>query len=1041
MFTWRPTVSFFSFTHSIPLCFLNRLAIFLNKKEEHDFNMKEIHVFLYCVGLLVLMGFSSLFSVQCEKVDAKLECSSSSNLCSTNGQISEVNKTIVVNSLISCGTCTLNLNTSVQNGIQMDIISIPSWSQLYHFYIISAGIIHGVTEKSHTLCSIVFPTNELELHFRMDAVLVIQATQLDYVRRCSNSNATICKETNTDCNNLIIFDNVWNIPYEKTETVIDSEYLEPTIYRKYGDDEIKGELPPCPLDCTCYLYNQSLVTHCDGKATQTLLVHPDLEPTDILMVIFMNFINRHLYPFKSLDASSRQLEFLDVNAFLDLRYVNRLNLNKNLLTHIEPGTFGSNQIVVLQLADNKLTVLASDLFNSLSFLALLDLHGNQLTTLHENLFTNTLLLSWLDLSRNKLNELLPEVVSPLRNMLSLILNENNLSFLQPRTFQNMKDLVWLYLDDNDLTEMSTESLNGLGELKKLHLNGNQLTTIESDVFQGTGKVKELLLSRNNITFLSPDAFDLIPNLLFLTLDDNQLHHLDVKPFIALQRLLALNISANRLKSLDHGLPAELQLPTGSSTDSTKVARAFPKLRLLISNDNQIQTIEANVFLEMPMIETIELRGNLLKRVDKSTFRQLESNDTYVIVDEPATCCFIETAQCRPQNPKEPYLTCLRLLPYPSLRVFMWIFGLFAFVGNLSVLLWRCTNHGRENIVQVLLIENLAASDLLMGVNMLIIASADAYYQQYFPSESGVWRNGPVCKFAGILSVLSSEASVFFITLISIDRFLAIKYPRGMQRLTKKSATIALTSLWSLALLLSIIPTCTSGLNPDFYDVSEVCIGLPFVRAPIYLNKSVVAVEFHLAEDYSVISAARDQVIEEDYLYPETGNNPGLYFSIVLFLGINFLCFFVVAVSYIFIFIIVKQTSGRAGKSRSDQEITLAIRMGAIILTDFMCWVPIVTIGILVQSATVTISPVVYVYIVVLILPINSAVNPYIYTIAIYISDYRARMKKAENRKVDMKKNMTSSNTAESKANLVSTSFSDQTMQTAETSLSGQLEGD
>ena len=816
--------------------------------------------------------------------------------------------------------------------------------------------------------------------------------------------------------------------YEKRETVIDSEYLEPTIYRKYGDDEVKGELPPCPLDCACRLYNQSLVTHCDGKVTQTLLLHPDLDPTNILMILSTNFLNRHLYPFKNLDASSRHLEFVDAKAFLGLRYVNRLNLNKNFLTRIESGTFSSYQIVVLQLADNKLTELAPNLFSSLIFLGFLDLHGNQLTTLHEHLFRKIPWLLWLDLSRNRLHELLPETVSPLRKLYTLILNEDSLSFLQPGIFQNMNHLVWLYLDDNYLTKMSPKSLNGLSELKKLHLNGNQLTTIESAIFRGTGKVKELLLSRNNITFLSPDAFDLIPNLLLLTLDDNQLHQLDVKQFIDLQRLLALNISANRLKSLDHGLPEELQLPIRGSTDNTKVARAFPNLRLLISNDNQIQKIEANVFLEMPMIETIELRGNPLKRVDKSTFKQLNSNDTYVIVDEPATCCFIETAQCRPLNPKEPYLTCLRLLPFPSLRVFMWIFGLFAFVGNLSVLLWRCINHGRENIVQVLLIENLAASDLLMGVNMLIIASADAYYQQYFPSESDGWRNGPICKLAGILSVLSSEASVFFITLISIDRFLAVKYPRGTQRLTKKSATIALTSLWSLALLLSIIPTCTSGLNPDFYDVSEVCIGLPFVRAPVYLNKTVVAVEFHVAEDYSGISAARDQVIEEDYIYPETGNNPGLYFSIVLFLGINFLCFFVVAVCYVFIFITVKQTSGRAGKSRSDQEITLAIRMGAIILTDFMCWVPIVVIGILVQSATVTISPVVYVYIVVFILPINSAANPYIYTIAINISDYRARMKKAENKQVNTKKNVTSSNTPEIKPNLASTSFSDLTMQ-------------
>ena len=103
-----------------------------------------------------------------------------------------------------------------------------------------------------------------------------------------------------------------------------------------------------------------------------------------------------------------------------------------------------------------------------------------------------------------------------------------------------------------------------------------------------------------------------------------------------------------------------------------------------------------------------------------------------------------------------------------------------------------------------------------------------------------------------------------------------------------------------------------------------------------------------------------------------------------------LCFFVVAINYTWIFIIFKQSNRKVGISRTNQEITLAIRMGAIVVTDFICWAPIIVIGILVQSAIVTIHPVVYVYIVAFLLPINSTVNPYIYTIAILLSNYWTR---------------------------------------------------
>ena len=52
--------------------------------------------------------------------------------------------------------------------------------------------------------------------------------------------------------------------------------------------------------------------------------------------------------------------------------------------------------------------------------------------------------------------------------------------------------------------------------------------------------------------------------------------------------------------------------------------------------------------------------------------------------------------------------------------------------------------------------------------MLLLAAADVIYGDYFPSYSDQWRNGPICEVASILSILSSELSVFFITLVSTD---------------------------------------------------------------------------------------------------------------------------------------------------------------------------------------------------------------------------------------------------------------------------------
>ena len=104
-----------------------------------------------------------------------------------------------------------------------------------------------------------------------------------------------------------------------------------------------------------------------------------------------------------------------------------------------------------------------------------------------------------------------------------------------------------------------------------------------------------------------------------------------------------------------------------------------------------------------------------------------------------------------------------------------LIGLNAIGGNIFVLSRKQTKTNR-NIVQTFLLRNLAMSDLLMGVYMLLIALADIYFGEYFPMQAEKWRSGITCRIAGTLGILSSEASVFFVTLISTDRFMSIRFP-------------------------------------------------------------------------------------------------------------------------------------------------------------------------------------------------------------------------------------------------------------------------
>ncbi|BFZ25100.1 hypothetical protein BsWGS_28139 [Bradybaena similaris] len=66
-------------------------------------------------------------------------------------------------------------------------------------------------------------------------------------------------------------------------------------------------------------------------------------------------------------------------------------------------------------------------------------------------------------------------------------------------------------------------------------------------------------------------------------------------------------------------------------------------------------------------------------------------------------------------------------------------------------------------------------------------------------------------------------------------------------------------------------------------------------------------------------------------------------------------------------------------SRECQERSLVKRFFFIVVTDFMCWVPIIIIKIIALGG-VKISGDLYAWVIVFALPVNSALNPLLYTL-------------------------------------------------------------
>ena len=543
---------------------------------------------------------------------------------------------------------------------------------------------------------------------------------------------------------------------------------------------------------------------------------------------------------------------------------------------------------------------------------------------------------------------------------SLYWASRQLSILEEEAFSDFNNLELLWLHSNKLEVILNGTFDNLVNLNALYLWNNRITSLRDGVFSQLSQLQKLYLHENYLTELNANLFKGLEQLKVLYVNNNKLKALDSKVFQELQNMYFLALDHNRIK----------QLPS-------EQFQGLSSLEILLLGNNTLDKLGDNIFCGCKSLSSVDLRYNSLKRVRKKTFEDLHQTST-VLVDSHGTCCFFEhDNSCVATDPKPPvYLTCKRLLSTNLLRVGMWMLGIAAVFGNLFVFFYRCRlGEDPSERVQFILIANLALADLMMGIYLLIITSADTYYKEYFPSYADSWRKGPLCQFAGTLSVLSSEASIFFITLISIDRLMGIKYPFSAFRPKEKVIKLLLAILWLTAVLLAFIPTIIPNIDRKIYDLSEVCIGLPLSRREIITSNV-----FPLQISYKAWKTVNVTVFET------IGTSVGMYYSIAVFIGLNSICLLIVAYCYVCMFVSVRNTSKHSARNRNvEEEMWMTIKMSAIVFTDFLCWAPIILLCVLVQCDVVSVSPVIYTWIVTFILPINSATNPYVYTVVTLIT--------------------------------------------------------
>ncbi|PIK48327.1 hypothetical protein BSL78_14811 [Apostichopus japonicus] len=508
------------------------------------------------------------------------------------------------------------------------------------------------------------------------------------------------------------------------------------------------------------------------------------------------------------------------------------------------------------------------------------------------------------------------------------LNLSDVTFSSPYALIKKRSLPVSNLSIHDTGFL--DHLHRFTMLTELDLSKSGLRTISPNQFQHQVNLHSLYLSQNNLKSLEANIFTGLQKLTILDLSGNPIKKIEPLAFSHLDRLPELNLNGLLLEEIYPGMFSGLS-----------------SLRNLSLRDNPITVIETASFLGLNITSVLDVSNigdkDSLPSFDLDVFEGLD-NLSVLVASNFVFCCLIsDKTSC--SAPLEQFSSCKDLMRYSFLRICMWLLGLSALLGNTFVLVWRWRTRHRESSkrVQTFLISNLAVADFLMGGYMITIAGADLFYRDRYMIHADEWKRSFLCQMSGLLSVLSSEASVFLLVLITIDRFLGVVFPFSVLRFHTKSVRVVVACAWVLALFLSTLPLLiiqTPG--EQFYGRSSVCLALPLT----------------------------------------SDKPPGWMYSLVLFVGVNFACFILIFVCYFIMFVAIRRASRQSTRRREvSEEVKMATKMALIVGTDLFCWMPIIIMALLSWSGAVQIPQDIYAVVAVFILPVNSAANPYLYTIS------------------------------------------------------------
>ncbi|XP_068121124.1 relaxin receptor 2 isoform X2 [Hyperolius riggenbachi] len=555
------------------------------------------------------------------------------------------------------------------------------------------------------------------------------------------------------------------------------------------------------------------------------------------------------------------------------------------------------------------------------------------------------------------------------------------------------NVTLLSLKGNRIRSLSDNALFGYKDLTKLFLQYNCLSNISQKAFYGLHQLQKLYLSNNCIRYLHQGVFSHLNELKWLILDENPIVKITPELFTGLKSLFFLSMINNSLEALPQNLCAQMPLINWIDFEGNKIGALSnssfvrcDELTVLFLSGNQISLVKESIFSSLRSLVEIDLSNNLITEVPLSSFKELKhlqklnlsynplslrteqfetlphlhslalekieipnistrmfqpmKNLTHIYFKKFRYCSYAPHVRvCTPLT--DGISSFENLLANTILRVFVWVIAGITCFGNIFVIGMRSFIQS-ENKTHTMSIKILCCADCLMGVYLFFIGVFDVKYRGQYKKYALLWMESLQCRSLGFLAMLSTEVSVLLLTYLTLEKYLAIVFPFSNMRPGRRQTLLTLLTIWVIGFIIAVIPFWDEDFFGNYYGKNGVCF-------PLYPDQT-----------------------------EEAG---GKGYSLGIFLGVNLVAFIIIVFSYVSMFCSIQKTALQTSDVHSHihMDVAVANRFFFIVFSDAVCWIPVFLLKIL-SLFHVEIPGTVTSWIVIFILPINSALNPILYTL-------------------------------------------------------------